>query len=72
MTGSRQTLESSEELLEWEPNPRCQVGVAPRRLPHSLPFTRLIVGSGPVGVAETPCTQGNRRLELPFSFIVAA
>ena len=36
------------------------------------PLTRRIVGSVPVGVAEAPRTRGNRRLELPFSFIVAA
>ena len=31
-----------------------------------------IVGAGAGEVPDTPSTEGNRRLELPFSFIVAA
>jgi hypothetical protein len=43
----------------------------PHIAPLPCPTPAPIIGSIPVGVAETSSTQGNRRLKLAF-FIVAA
>jgi low affinity Fe/Cu permease len=53
----------------WVGHPGCS---GPRRDSPIWPLTRLIVGSVPVGVTEAPRMQGDRCLELPFSFVEAA
>ena len=54
--------------------PLCGSDHSRTTLGPPLPYspTWLIVGSVPDGVAEAPCPEWDRRLELPFALEVAA